>query len=86
MPNQINLPRFFNDRKAGKVRGMRTPQQLSRKAIEEFKIIYREELGREISDDEAQIVGLRLLGLFKILLQPVADGISDQNATLPPHR
>jgi hypothetical protein len=27
-----------------------------------------------------------LLGLFKILLQPVADGISDQNATLPPHR
>jgi hypothetical protein len=46
---------------------MKTPQ-LSRRAIEEFKAIYREEYGEDISDDEALEMGLRLLNFLKILL------------------
>jgi hypothetical protein len=47
---------------------MTAPQILSRKAILEFKAIYHEEFGGEISDDEAQEMGLRLLKLLKLLL------------------
>ena len=44
--------------------------KLSRKAIDEFKAIYREEFGKEISDDTAQEMGLGLLKLLKLLLTP----------------
>jgi hypothetical protein len=46
---------------------MKTPQQLSREAIEEFKAIYQEEFGRLLSDDEVQEIALRLLRFFGIL-------------------
>ena len=47
-----------------------TPQQeLSREAIEEFKGIYQEEFGRDISDDEASEIGCWLLDFLKILLE-----------------
>ena len=52
---------------------MTTPQQLSRKAIDEFKVIYTEEFGRELSDDEVQEMALRLLRFFGILSQPLPD-------------
>jgi hypothetical protein len=47
---------------------MTAPQILSRMAIDEFKAIYQEEFGEEISDEEAQEMGLRLLRLLKLLL------------------
>jgi hypothetical protein len=47
---------------------MRAPEALSQKAIDEFKAIYQEEFGEEISDDEAQKMGLGLLRLLKLLL------------------
>jgi hypothetical protein len=46
---------------------MKTPQQLSREAIEEFKAIYQEEFGELLSDDEVQEIAMRLLRFFGIL-------------------
>jgi hypothetical protein len=48
---------------------MKSQQQLSREAVEEFKGIYREEFGRDISDDEASEMGFWLLDFLKILLE-----------------
>jgi hypothetical protein len=52
---------------------MEAPQQLSRQAVEEFKAIYEDQFGQQISDDEAQEIALRLLRLFDLLLQPLVD-------------
>ena len=57
---------------------MKSPQQLSRQAIEEFKAIYQEEFGRSLSDDEVQEIALRLLRFFGILNQPLSDDPSEQ--------
>jgi hypothetical protein len=46
---------------------MKTPKQLSREAIEEFKAIYREEFGETLSDDDVQEIAMRLLRFFGIL-------------------
>jgi len=45
--------------------------RLSKKAIKEFKEIYWKELGKKISDEEAQEKGQRLLSLFKIIYRPI---------------
>ena len=50
---------------------MKTPQQLSRQAIEEFKAIYQEEFGQSLTDDEVQEIALRLLRFFGILSKPL---------------
>ena len=54
---------------------MKTPQQLSREAIDDFKAIYRDEFGQELSDDEVQEIAMRLLRFFGILAKP--DGTRD---------
>jgi hypothetical protein len=46
---------------------MKTQQQLSREATEEFKAIYQEEFGETLSDDEVQEIAMRLLRFFGIL-------------------
>jgi hypothetical protein len=46
---------------------MKTPNQLSREAIEEFRAIYKKEFGKTLSDDEVQEIALRLLRFFGIL-------------------
>jgi hypothetical protein len=46
---------------------MKTPQQLSREAIEKFKATYQEEFGEMLSDDEVQEIAIRLLRFFGIL-------------------
>ena len=56
---------------------MKTPQQLSRQAIDEFKAIYQEEFGRELSNDEVQEIGIRLLRYFGILVKPLPDETED---------
>jgi hypothetical protein len=43
---------------------MKAPQQLSREAIDEFKVIYQEEFGEILSDDEVQEIAMRLLRFF----------------------
>lgn len=45
----------------------------SKKAIEEFKEIYRKEFGEEISDAQAEEMGENLIELFKIIYRPLPD-------------
>lgn len=45
--------------------------RLSSKAIEEFKQIYTEEFGEELSDAQAQETALRVLRIFRLLLRPL---------------
>jgi len=78
LPNRARPPPFFRRRCTRKVSGMKSPQQLSRQAIEEFKAIYQEEFGRSLSDDEVQEIALRLLRFFGILNQPLSDDPSEQ--------
>ena len=56
---------------------MKTPQQLSREAIDKFKAIYLEEFGHSLSDDEAQEIALRLLRFFGIFSTPQPSDIRD---------
>lgn len=44
--------------------------RLSSKAIQEFKEIWKDEFGEELSDAKAEEHGLRLLRFFKIITQP----------------
>lgn len=60
--------------------GMKTPQQLSRQAIDEFKVIYQEEFGKSLTDDEVQEIALRLLRFFGILREPLSDNPPDRTA------
>ena len=46
---------------------MKTPQQLSRQAIDEFKAIYQDEFGKALSDDEVQEIAVRVLRFFGVL-------------------
>jgi len=46
---------------------MKTPNQLSREAIEEFRAIYQDEFGETLSDDEVQEIAMRLLRFFGIM-------------------
>ena len=52
---------------------MTTPQQLSREAIEEFKAIYKDEFGEELTDEQVQEIALRLLRFFGILEKPLQE-------------
>jgi len=46
---------------------------LNPEAIKEFKEIYREETGKELSDSEALEMGNNLLNSFRILLKPLSE-------------
>jgi hypothetical protein len=48
---------------------MKTPNQLSREAIDSFKAIYQDEFGELLSDDEVQEIAMRLLRFFGVLSQ-----------------
>ena len=67
LPDLASQTPFVRQPHAGKVDGMKTTQQLSREAIEEFKAIYQEEFGEILSDDEVQEIAMRLLRFFGIL-------------------
>jgi hypothetical protein len=56
---------------------MTSPQQLSRQAIDEFKAIYKEEFGRELSDDEVEEIAIRLLRFFGNPLRPLPGETED---------
>ena len=58
---------------------MNTPQQLSREAIEEFKVIYQEEFGEALSDDEVQEIAMRLLRFFGILTKEISASVDAAN-------
>ena len=54
-------------------------QQLSREAIDEFKIIYQEEFGDVLSDNEVQEIAIRLLRFFGILTKSYPDSVDASN-------
>ena len=79
LPKLPNPPSFVHRPRPGKFGSMKTPQQLSREAIEEFRSIYEEEFGQRLSDDEVQEIAMRLLRFFGILNQPAPDEEQDQS-------
>ncbi|OGK50778.1 hypothetical protein A3A55_04510 [Candidatus Roizmanbacteria bacterium RIFCSPLOWO2_01_FULL_40_14] len=44
---------------------------LSKKAIGEYKAIYKKQFGKDITDAEAEEQGMRLLRLFQIIYKPI---------------
>lgn len=46
---------------------------LSKKAIKEFKEIYRAEFGKNISDEKAQELGQNLISFFRIIYRPIPE-------------
>lgn len=44
---------------------------LPKKAIEEYKTIYKKQFGKEITNAEAEEQGTRLLRLFQIIYKPI---------------
>lgn len=48
---------------------MKTPNQLSREAIDSFKAIYQEEFGVVLIDEEVQEIAMQLLRFFGVLTQ-----------------
>ena len=67
MPDLASQTAFVRQLYAYKVASMKTPNQLSREAIEEFRAIYQEEFGEILSDDEVQEIAMRLLRFFGIM-------------------
>lgn len=53
-------------------------------ALDEFRAIYRDEFGEEITRDQAQEMGARLVDLLRLLLRPLpkATGVSPQSGEL----
>ena len=49
---------------------MKTPKQVSREAIDDFKKIYKDEFGVELTDDEVKELATQLLRFFGILHTP----------------
>jgi hypothetical protein len=79
LPESPNSHAFVHRSCSNKIGSMKTPQQLSREAIEDFRAIYEEEFGKHLSDDEVQEIALRLLRFFGILNRPASDNASDQD-------
>lgn len=44
---------------------------LSKKALQDYKAIYKKRYGVELSDQEAQEKGRKLLEFFKLIYQPI---------------
>lgn len=59
---------------------------LSRKAIEEFKEIYLQEIGQGISVQEARELAESLLSLFKTICRPIAKEKEEQGKDNDPSR
>lgn len=48
--------------------------QLSRKELDEFKQIYKDEYGKDLTDDQAYDLALPLLQLFSVICRPLPPG------------
>ena len=49
---------------------------ISKQAVEEFKIIYRDQYGKELSDTEATRMANDLIRMYKAVLRPSKNKIS----------
>ena len=53
--------------------------QIEKGALEEFRAIYRDEFGEELSVDEAQEMASNLIDLYELLMQPLPRELEDTN-------
>ena len=60
---------------------MKTQNKISREAIEEFKTIYQDEFGEELSDDEVQEIAMRLLRFFGVLKKDEGGSVDASDQT-----
>jgi hypothetical protein len=51
---------------------------LSKEAIEEFRQIYKQEFGEEISKEKADQLGTNLVDLFKIIYKKIPEGSDEE--------
>ncbi len=58
--------------------------QLNREALEELRVIYREEFHQDISLDEAAEIGSRLLDLMNVIIGPRPHPAPRRQAGMPP--
>jgi len=70
LPGTSNSAFYLGYRSPSKVADMKTLQQLSQQAIDDFRTIYEQEFHKVLSDDEVQEIAVRLLRFFGILSQP----------------
>ena len=54
--------------------------KLSQKAIEDFKKIYFKKFGINLTDEEANTLGVELLEFFKLICKPVPKDFKNNNA------
>lgn len=45
--------------------------RLSKKAIDEFKVIYFQKFGVQLTDEQANELGIELLEFFKLIYKPI---------------
>jgi len=48
--------------------------EISKKELEEFKQIYKNEFGEDLSDEEAREIAQRLLGFISLVYRPLPEG------------
>jgi len=51
---------------------------LSQKALDEFKTIWREQFGEDISDEKATEEGINLLTMFNAIYRPIKKEWADE--------
>lgn len=56
---------------------------LPKKAIEEYRAIYKKHFGKDISDAEAEEQGMNLLRLFQIIYKPIPKSWLKKHNELP---
>jgi hypothetical protein len=61
-----------------------TGHQVSPERLEEFRRIYKEAYGEEITSTEASAMTRRLLALYRLLSQPLPDEIEKPSPSPPP--
>jgi hypothetical protein len=61
-----------------------TGHEVSPERLEEFRCIYKETYGEEITIEEAREMTRRLLTLYKILAQPLPGEVSKPAPSQPP--
>jgi hypothetical protein len=61
-----------------------TGHQVSPERLEEFRRVYKEAYGQEISEGEASAMTHQLLALYKLLSQPLPGEAEKSSSSSPP--
>ena len=53
--------------------------QIEKEALDNFRSLYREEFGEDLSEDEAQEMASNLINLYELLMQPLPREMEEQD-------